>query len=573
MNRISVKWITKKGTYLELPEEFSANLAQKTGDVALIFIDSNNRKIAVRYNVEQNRLALPELRTWVANSGVKDGDQVVIEQISPSGYEFRISLETGELNRGNDNTGMYLGKMKDSLGRYETDRPFYLRVEDLVTHLFVCGVPGSGKTVLLKSIIEEAVKFDLPAVVVDLKGDLSSLALTFPALSPTEFAPWVVTKHDQNRERVAVESVENHRANLEEFGLGERDMRLLNQRASFAIFTPRHGRGIPLAISSLLEAPEDIDNLLKEDLSTARNMVSSLVDGFVRGVFAERRVRRLDKYKTFLEQIVFHAWENGDRLVGEDGLRRARDFVLNAPFDEIEGMKLEKFIKQKERDELASKITMALSGGEQLWFQGVPLDIERLLSRPDSDQVPVTIINLQDLQVDDQMHVVSRLSYALYDWARKKGDAAGSPRLLFVIDEIGGGGRDSFFPSTQNPASKAGLNLLLRKGRALGLCCLFATQNPGDVDYKGLGDCGTWMVSRLQTALDRSKVIQGMRTDAVIDRVDDRLKNLEFKEFLVKYRNGSISAFRERWLLSYHTTLSESQLTNINSPGIVKWFS
>jgi len=236
-------------------------------------------------------------------------------------------------------------------------------------------------------------------------------------------------------------------------------------------------------------------------------------------------------------------------------------------------MKLEKFIKQKERDELASKITMALSGGEQLWFQGVQLDIERLLSRPDSDQVPVTIINLQDLQVDDQMHVVSRLSYALYDWARKKGDAAGSPRLLFVIDEIGGGGRDSFFPSTQNPASKAGLNLLLRKGRALGLCCLFATQNPGDVDYKGLGDCGTWMVSRLQTALDRSKVIQGMRTDAVIDRVDDRLKNLEFKEFLVKYRNGSISAFRERWLLSYHTTLSESQLTNINSPGIVKWFS
>ena len=90
--------------------------------------------------------------------------------------------------------------------------------------------------------------------------------------------------------------------------------------------------------------------------------------------------------------------------------------------------------------------------------------------------------------------------------------SGGMPSLIFFIDEIGGGGgRNAFFPShPYDPPSKAGLNLLLRRGRAFGLCCLFATRNPGNVDYKGLSNCQTWMVSRLQTKRDRDKIRQGM---------------------------------------------------------------
>jgi len=135
-------------------------------------------------------------------------------------------------------------------------------------------------------------------------------------------------------------------------------------------------------------------------------------------------------------------------------------------------MDIEKFMEEKARTELAKRVAMCLSGEQQLWFKGVPLDIDILLSRPNNNTVPVSVINLRELpSFDDQMHALSHLTYALYEWARRKGDSRGEPRLLFFIDEIGGGGgRNAFFPShPYDPPSKPGLNVLLRKGRALGL--------------------------------------------------------------------------------------------------------
>jgi len=167
------------------------------------------------------------------------------------------------------------------------------------------------------------------------------------------------------------------------------------------------------------------------------------------------------------------------------------------------------------------------------------------------------------------------LAYALYDWARRKGDAGGMPRLLFFIDEIGGGGgRDAFFPShPYDPPSKSGLNLLLRRGRAFGLCCIFATQNPGDVDYKGLSNCQTWMVSRLQTKLDRDKIRQGMSAAEIhIESVDDKLRDIQPGEFLVRSKTGGTTIMQERWLMSYHKTLSEAEVKNINQTPILEWF-
>jgi len=186
------------------------------------------------------------------------------------------------------------------------------------------------------------------------------------------------------------------------------------------------------------------------------------------------------------------------------------------------------------------------------------------------------LINLRELSTfDDQMHALSHLTYALHDWARRKGDSGGMPRLLFFIDEIGGGGgRDAFFPShPYDPPSKSGLNLLLRRGRAFGLCCIFATQNPGDVDYKGLSNCQTWMVSRLQTKLDRDKIRQGMSAAEIhIDSMDDKLRDLQPSEFLVRSKTGGTTIVQERWLMSYHKTLSELEIAKINQIPVLEWF-
>jgi len=204
------------------------------------------------------------------------------------------------------------------------------------------------------------------------------------------------------------------------------------------------------------------------------------------------------------------------------------------------------------------------------------LEIDVLLDRPSGDSVPVSIINLRELPTfDDQMHALSHLSYALYHWARRKGDSGGMPRIIFFVDEIGGGGgRNAFFPShPYDPPSKPGLNLLLRQGRTFGVSCIFATQNPGDVDYKGLSNCQTWLVSRLQTKRDRDKIRQGMSAAEIfIESVDNKLQDIQPGEFLVKSRSGGVRVVEERWLMSYHRTLSEAEVARVNTQEIYTWY-
>lgn len=263
-------------------------------------------------------------------------------------------------------------------------------------------------------------------------------------------------------------------------------------------------------------------------------------------------------------------------MQGQNGLYVIQTMIQTPPIQRIGGMHIDKFITEKARTELAKRVTMCLSGEQQLWFKGVPLDIDVLLSRPSENTVPISIINLRELATfDDQMHALSHLTYALYEWARRKGDSRGEPRLLFFIDEIaGGGGRNAFFPShPYDPPSKSGLNLLLRRGRTFGLSCIFATQNPGDVDYKGLSNCQTWMVSRLQTDRDRKKIQEGMSTAEIhIDSVGNKLRDLQPSEFLVRSKHGGTTIVQERWLMSYHKTLSEGEIALINQQHVLEWF-
>jgi hypothetical protein len=306
-------------------------------------------------------------------------------------------------------------------------------------------------------------------------------------------------------------------------------------------------------------------------------MIGAFCATFVKTLFPEAKEKKLKTYKTFLEEIVRYCWEQGIELQGQNGneLHVIQTMISNPPIKHIGGMPTYEFIEDKERKELAKRVAMCLSGEQQLWFKGIPLNIDTLLSRPTQEVVPISIINLRELATDDQMHALSHITYALYEWARQKGDSRGEPRLLFFIDEIaGGGGHNAFFPShPYDPPSKSGLNLLLRRGRAFGLGCIFATQNPGDVDYKGLSNCQTWMISRLQTDRDRKKIREGMSTAEIyIDSVDDKLRDMQPSEFLVRLKKGGTTVVQERWLMSYHKTLSESEVAKINQPSLVEWF-
>ena len=75
------------------------------------------------------------------------------------------------------------------------------------------------------------------------------------------------------------------------------------------------------------------------------------------------------------------------------------------------------------------------------------------------------------------------------------------------MDEIFG-----YFPPVANPPSKTPLLTLLKQARAFGLGVVLATQNPVDLDYKGLANTGTWFIGRLQTERDKARVLDGLAT-------------------------------------------------------------
>src|SRR5512135_3105487 len=85
----------------------------------------------------------------------------------------------------------YLGKAYDLAAKRRRDDLLLYDSRDLVTHAVCVGMTGSGKTGLCLSLIEEAAIDGVPAILIDPKGDLCDLLLTFPDLSPSDFRPWI----------------------------------------------------------------------------------------------------------------------------------------------------------------------------------------------------------------------------------------------------------------------------------------------------------------------------------------------------------------------------------------------
>src|ERR1044071_8379856 len=136
----------------------------------------------------------------------------------------------------------YLGRQKnsDDLVLYDS--------KDLVTHAVCVGMTGSGKTGLCISLLEEAAIDNIPAIVIDPKGDLSNLLLTFPNLSPAEFEPWV-NAEDAARKGVDVPTFAGQQADTWAKGLaawGQSPQRItkLKESAEFAIYTPGSTAGL-----------------------------------------------------------------------------------------------------------------------------------------------------------------------------------------------------------------------------------------------------------------------------------------------------------------------------------------
>jgi hypothetical protein len=455
----------------------------------------------------------------------------------------------------------YLGRRHD-LGTGQTlEDPVLYESRNLVTHAVCMGMTGSGKTGLCLGIIEEAAIDHVPVLAIDPKGDLGNLLLTFPGLTRGEFQPWV----DEDEARRAGRSIEDFAAEqaatwstgLEAWGQDGERIRRLRGSADFSILTPGSRAGSPVSILSSFAAPspaelDDPEWVAERATGTATSALA------LAGVDAPPRSRE----HSLLASLFMHAWRRGVDL----DLGALIRGVQTPPFDTIGVVDLESYFPAAERFDLAMRLNGVLAApGFEAWLEGEPLDPQTLLYSADG-RPRVTICSIAHLGDAERMFFVSLLLNQVVGWMRRQTGTA-SLRAILYMDEILG-----YFPPVANPPSKPPLLTLLKQGRAVGLGVLLATQNPIDLDYKGLGNTGTWFLGRLQTERDKARVLDGLEGAAGgLDRAEtDRvLSALKKRIFLMhNVHDTAPTVFESRWTLSYlRGPLSRDQIRALKGAG------
>ncbi|HKH48339.1 MAG TPA: ATP-binding protein [Thermoanaerobaculia bacterium] len=440
----------------------------------------------------------------------------------------------------------YLGRPYDLDKGTAAAEPLLYDSRDLVTHAVAVGMTGSGKTGLLLSILEEAAIDKIPALVIDPKGDLANLLLTFPELRPADFAPWVdpdaAARAGVTPEEFAARQADTWRSGLAQWGQSGERIARLREAADFAIYTPGSEAGLPISILSSLTAPPPE---VVSDGDLLRDRVQTLVSSLLALLEIESDPMR-GREHILLANIFDQAWRAG-RSLDLAGLIQQ---IQKPPVDRIGVLGLETFYPAKERFELAMAFNSLLgSPGFGAWMVGEPLDVDRLLYTP-AGKPRVAILSISHLSDRERMFFVSLLLEQAIGWMRSRPGTT-SLRALLCMDEVFG-----YMPPVANPPSKRPLLTLLKQARAFGLGLVLATQNPVDLDYKGLSNVGTWFLGRLQTERDKQRLMDGLEGAAGggLDRatLEKILSGLGNRIFLLHdVHEDAPVVFQCRWALSY----------------------
>lgn len=427
-----------------------------------------------------------------------------------------------------------------------------IKSKDLVTHAFVCGASGSGKTVTCKAILEEAVLNDIPVVAIDPKGDIGGVAFAVKETKPEEFIKWCKPEAEATGkpvEELAKDFAELYKRKFEEYGIDGGRIKKFHDKIMTFIFTPGSGVGLRLKIEPELDPPKDYDRLLMEDPEAIENTIQFELLPLLK-MAGYKNIESTSKEYVFLSEIVKDAWSKEKRV----DLKYLINATYNPPIIKIGVIPVHEFISKKERKRLAERLnTVALS-----IVGGIPFDLDMLIEKArEQNKTPVIIFDLRwTLDKAEKEALIAKVTNHIYQWMLKKGGAS-DLRLLFYFDEVYG-----FLPPyPRNPLSKQYIMLLVKQGRAFGVGCVLATQNPGDVDYKILTNVSTWIIGRLLTKRDRDKIGEGLRSflDAQGGKVEHykylmtSLSRLKTGEFLFYNPNlGPPRLMKTRWLMTFH---------------------
>ena len=455
---------------------------------------------------------------------------------------------------------LFLGGAVDAASHERTGTDIRLPAGDFTTHGVIVGMTGSGKTGLGIVLIEECLTAGIPALLIDPKGDLTNLCLTFPGLSAAEFRPWInegdAVKDGITPDEHAAKQAELWRTGLAGWGFGPEQITALRERVDFTIYTPGSTAGVPVNIVGSLQAPADTN-----DLETTRDEIEGYVAGLL-GLVGVASDPLSSREHILLANLIETSWAAGRSL----DLATLVGQVQSPPLRKLGVFELDTFFPPDDRMALAMRLNGLLASPSfAAWAQGPALDIDALLHDP-AGRPRCAILTTAHLSDEERQFVTALVLAKVVTWMRRQSGTT-DLRALVYMDEVAG-----YVPPTANPPTKKPIMTLMKQARAFGVGTVLATQNPVDVDYKALSNAGTWMIGRLQTERDKARLLDGMSAAAGgvdVQAVGDTISGLAKREFVLR-RAGKDSpeVFTTRWAMSYlRGPLTRDQIATLTPAG------
>ncbi len=423
------------------------------------------------------------------------------------------------------------------IGQDGQERPFTIDPSSLTKHCIVFGATGSGKTVLCKSIMEEASARGVPILAVDPKGDIGCLAIRSENFDFRPYCDHEAKLLGKTPEDYGKELTIHYRNNYS--GMShDGDLRRFVEKTDVRIYTPRSNTGLPVSMSPRLSPPKDFARKMASDPSLALDLLELKASNLLRlaGYSEDGKVQR-----SLISKILEDEWTKGRELI----LEKLIELVTAPPFEKLGMLSLDEAISKRERTELGRRLNVLVTdAAARAWFVGEPPDFDRWF-RKSQGKTPICVVDLRTIPSEEGKQVfVEYLLQELFYWLTRQ-EGTQTLQYLLYFDEIHG-----YCPPVREPPSKKILMHLIHVSRAFGLGIVMATQNPVDVDYKVISNANFRFIGNLSTRQDIERVRIGLSLGTEAFQIISGLKTRQF--YYQIFDQGEAGILKPRWLMSYH---------------------